>query len=79
MTTTGKQRPRPIARFATDPIAREGRKQSEHEAWLAALPCPVLRLDSTRPLGELVEEIADWLLAHEANRPPWADDRKSRQ
>ncbi|MBT6509460.1 MAG: AAA family ATPase [Alphaproteobacteria bacterium] len=58
---------------------REGRKQSDHEAWLAALPCPVLRLDSTRRADELVEEIADWLLAHEAYRQPWADDRKARQ
>jgi adenylate kinase family enzyme len=28
-----------------------------HEAWLAALSCPVLRLDGTRPLPELVAEV----------------------
>jgi hypothetical protein len=28
----------------------------KHEAWLAALPCPVLRLDGSRLLSELVAE-----------------------
>ncbi|MHB8381712.1 MAG: P-loop NTPase family protein [Candidatus Binataceae bacterium] len=28
-----------------------------HQAWLAALPCRVLRLDGTRPLPELVKEV----------------------
>jgi adenylate kinase family enzyme len=32
------------------------RSLSKHEAWLAALPCPVLRLDGSRPLSELVVE-----------------------
>jgi adenylate kinase family enzyme len=36
---------------------REGRKLARHEAWLATLPCPVLRLDGARPLGELVSEV----------------------
>jgi adenylate kinase family enzyme len=29
-----------------------------HQAWLASLPCPVLRLDGARPLPELVGEIS---------------------
>ena len=33
---------------------REGRSLVRHQAWLAALPCPVLRLDGSRPLPELV-------------------------
>jgi adenylate kinase family enzyme len=36
---------------------REGRNLARHLAWLAALPCPVLRLDGSRPLPELVAEI----------------------
>jgi adenylate kinase family enzyme len=34
---------------------REGRTFEKHQAWLAKLPCPVLRLDGARPLPELVE------------------------
>jgi len=33
---------------------REGRSLAKHEAWLAALPCPFLRLDGSRPSAELV-------------------------
>ena len=33
---------------------REGRTLARHQIWLAALPCPVLRLEGTRPLPELV-------------------------
>jgi len=36
---------------------REGRSLARHKAWLAALPCPVLRLDGARPLPELVAEV----------------------
>jgi adenylate kinase family enzyme len=36
---------------------REGRSLAKHEAWLATLPCPVLRLDGSRPLPDLVGEI----------------------
>src|SRR5689334_6742909 len=32
---------------------REGRSLARHEDWLATLPCPVLRLDGTRPIAEL--------------------------
>jgi len=36
---------------------REGRSLAKHQAWLAALPCPVLRLDGSRPLPELVADV----------------------
>src|SRR5882757_7648605 len=34
------------------------RSLQKHQAWLAALPCPVLRLDGARPLAELVTKVA---------------------
>jgi adenylate kinase family enzyme len=36
---------------------RASRSRAKHEAWLATLPCPVLRLDGSRPLTELVAEL----------------------
>jgi adenylate kinase family enzyme len=36
---------------------REGRSLSRHQAWLSALSCPILRLDGSRPLSELVAEV----------------------
>jgi adenylate kinase family enzyme len=36
---------------------REGRNLARHEAWVAALPCPVLRLDGSRPIPDLVAEV----------------------
>ena len=36
---------------------REGRSLAKHKAWLATLPCPVLRLEGSRPLPELVAEV----------------------
>jgi adenylate kinase family enzyme len=33
------------------------RSLEKHEAWLAALPCPVLRLDGSQPLPELIAEV----------------------
>ncbi|NOJ43462.1 hypothetical protein [Bradyrhizobium australiense] len=33
------------------------RTQAKHQAWLAKLPCPVLRMDGSRPLPELVAEV----------------------
>jgi adenylate kinase family enzyme len=36
---------------------REGRSLATHEAWLATLACPVLRLDGSRPLDQLVAEV----------------------
>jgi adenylate kinase family enzyme len=38
------------------------RNLQEHEAWLAGLPCPVLRLDGSRPVPELVSEVGDALI-----------------
>jgi adenylate kinase family enzyme len=37
--------------------SRKGRNLARHEAWLAGLPCPVLRLDGSRPLSDLVNEV----------------------
>jgi adenylate kinase family enzyme len=36
---------------------REGRNLAKHEAWLATLSCPVLRLDGARPVSDLVAEV----------------------
>lgn len=38
---------------------REGRSLARHETWLAKLPCPMLRLDGTRPLSELIGEVCN--------------------
>ncbi|HEY1544477.1 MAG TPA: AAA family ATPase [Xanthobacteraceae bacterium] len=37
---------------------REGRCLARQEAWLAMLPCPVVRLDGMRPTRDLVREVA---------------------
>ena len=39
-----------------DDGTQEGRNLARHQAWLAKLPCRVLRLDGTRQLQELVKE-----------------------
>jgi adenylate kinase family enzyme len=36
---------------------REGRSLAKDEAWLAGLPSPVVRVDGSRPLAGLVEEL----------------------
>jgi adenylate kinase family enzyme len=36
---------------------REGRSLAKHQAWLTGLPCPVLRLDGSRSLSDLVAEV----------------------
>jgi adenylate kinase family enzyme len=36
---------------------REGRNRTRHEAWLATLPCPVLRLDAARERDMLVRDV----------------------
>ncbi|SDS60302.1 hypothetical protein [Bradyrhizobium canariense] len=41
---------------------REGRSLAKHQAWLAALPCRILRLDGSRPLAELVAEVRGVIL-----------------
>jgi hypothetical protein len=33
------------------------RSLQKHQAWLAVLPCRVLRLDGARPLPELVQDV----------------------
>jgi len=42
-----------------DDGSREGRSLARHETWLATLPCPVLRLDGSRPLEQLVAAVRD--------------------
>jgi len=44
---------------------REGRSLPKDEAWLSGLPCPVVRVDGSRPLADLVEQ-----LCNEAQRLP---------
>jgi adenylate kinase family enzyme len=39
----------------------QGRTLRHHEAWLAGLPCPVLNLDGTAPLADLLEAVRDRL------------------
>lgn len=36
---------------------RAGRNRQRHEAWLAELPCTVLRLDGSQPVRSLVREV----------------------
>ena len=36
---------------------REGRNLVKHEAWVSRLPCPVVRVDGSRPLADLVEQL----------------------
>src|SRR5262249_18735256 len=36
---------------------REGRNRAQQEAWLAKLPCPVLRLDAAMPSDVLVGRV----------------------
>lgn len=40
-----------------DDGSRDGRQLIRHEAWLATLACPVLRLDGCRPTSDLVAEV----------------------
>jgi adenylate kinase family enzyme len=37
--------------------AMSGRHRARHEAWLATLPCPVLRLDGARPTADLTDAV----------------------
>ncbi|MET7641174.1 AAA family ATPase [Streptomyces sp. NPDC005438] len=39
----------------------QGRRRLADERWLAELLCPVLRLDSARPVAELVDTVTEWL------------------
>jgi adenylate kinase family enzyme len=38
----------------------DGRGRARHRQWLAALPCPVVRLDGNRPARALVREVAGY-------------------
>ena len=40
-----------------DDGTREGRNRARHEAWLAGLTCPIVRLDGTRAVSALVEDV----------------------
>lgn len=42
---------------AYDTGTREGRSRAKHEAWLARLACPTLRVDGARPTGTLVDAV----------------------
>ncbi len=49
-----------------DDGTRAGRSRPKHEAWLAQLPCPVIRLDGERPLGALVADVLEGIAAADA-------------
>ena len=36
------------------------RSRALHEQWLADLPCPVIRVDGSKPIDELVMQIREW-------------------
>ena len=38
---------------------REGRSLQRHEAWLAKLPCPVLRIEGDMPVDQLMERVLE--------------------
>lgn len=42
---------------AYDSAGPEQRSRVQHEEWLATLPCPVLRLDSARPVEALAADV----------------------
>jgi len=46
-----------------------GRSRPRHERWLAAIKIPVLRLDATRPLADLLEEVIGHTALHPPRRP----------
>jgi hypothetical protein len=37
----------------------EGRNRRRHEDWLAMLSCPVVRLDSSRPVAQLLQQLLE--------------------
>jgi hypothetical protein len=44
-----------------DTLAPPQRCKTLHEEWLMKLNCPVLRLDGTRPVQDLVLQVSDYL------------------
>lgn len=47
------------ARGYDDP-SFDGRSRAAHESWLRTLTCPVLRLDSARPVDDLRDAVLAW-------------------
>jgi hypothetical protein len=43
-----------------DTAGTDQRSLVRHEAWLAALPCPVLRLDASLPAAEVLARAVAW-------------------
>jgi uridine kinase len=43
-----------------DDGTREGRSRSRHEAWLSTLRCPVLRVDGSHRLEEIIGDMFDF-------------------
>jgi len=46
---------------AYDAGTAEGRSRQQDETWLRHLPCPLLHLDGTRSLDDLVREVVAWI------------------
>jgi adenylate kinase family enzyme len=55
---------------AYDAGSRPGRSRPRHEAWLARLPCPVLRLDTARPVADLADTVLASLTAASSSPRP---------
>ena len=54
-----------------DDSTLEGRHLANQRAWLAALPCPVLELQSTEPLPNLVDAVLEHLAAMQEMLADW--------
>jgi hypothetical protein len=52
-----------------DDGTRGGRSLPRHEAWLKTLSCPVLRLDGTVPVSELVDGVLAAIPSERTRRP----------
>jgi hypothetical protein len=50
--------------------AFDGRSRARHEQWLRTVPCPVLRLDSSSAMDELVAAVEEPLTTIEARARP---------
>jgi len=53
-----------------DTGATEGRDRFKHAAWLARLPCPVLRLDGAEPVAMLVRQVTEFIAGPAQGIPP---------
>ncbi len=54
-----------------DDSTRDGRNLENQRAWLAALPCAVLELESTQPRANLVQAIVEKLEAMQESLADW--------